>query len=71
MPERFVGVDVPEPGNCALIEDRRLDRCSSIRQPAAEKRLGESALERFRPEPDVEVPLCVLALEQLPRAESP
>src|SRR5713101_7611807 len=69
MPERLVGVDVSESGDRTLVEDRRLDRRNALRQPPGEERLGERAFERLRTQPDVEVPLRVLALEQLPGAE--
>src|SRR6185312_12830949 len=70
MPERLVGVDVPEPGDGPLVEDRGLDR----RLPAGEslREVGgrEPSTERLRPEPYTQVRLGLILVEQEPRTEA-
>jgi hypothetical protein len=70
-PERLVDVDVPEPGNRALIEERSLDGCASPFELGGEAASSERALEWLQPEPLLEVGLQLAGLEQLPRAEAP
>ena len=68
-PERLVGVDVPEPGDGALVEERRLERRSAPASRFAE-RAAVNAAERLGAEPLREVRLELVRLEQQPRAEA-
>jgi len=70
-PQCLVDVDVPEPGNRSLIEERRLDGCASPFELGGEAASSERALEWLQPEPLLEVRLQLAGLEQLPRAEAP
>ncbi len=70
-PERLVHVDVPEPSDRSLIEERGLDRCASAFELLTESSRRERSPERLDPEPVLEVRLEFACLEQLPRAESP
>jgi len=70
-PERLVDVDVPEPRDCALVEERGLDGCASPFELSAETASGERAVEWLRPQALLEVGLQLADLEQLPRAEAP
>ncbi len=71
MPERLVGVDVPEPRDRALVEDRRFHRGLPPGEPACQKGGREPSPERLRTVLDREVPLGCLVIEQQPRAEAP
>ncbi|MEY2734481.1 MAG: hypothetical protein RL340_1540, partial [Gemmatimonadota bacterium] len=49
-PERLGGVDVAEPGEDPLVEERLLDRRASTRETRAELCTGERGIIRLRPE---------------------
>ena len=68
-PERLVDVDVAEPRDPALIEQRRLQRCASPFEPVPELGGGERP-ERLRAEPRLEVRMQLTTLEELPRPEA-
>src|SRR5262249_46559334 len=70
-PERLVGVDVPEPRDRPLVEDRRLHRRLAAAEPLGEKPRREAALERLGTNAHREVVLCLFRLEQRPGAEAP
>ena len=70
MPERLVDVDVPEPGERALVEQRRLERRAAAREPLAEARAVKAAHERLRAQTRAEVRLELAGLEQQPGAEA-
>src|SRR6185436_4099404 len=69
-PQRLVGVDVPEPGDGALVEERGLERRASPDEAVAEDAGGEALLERLRAEADGEIRLDLVRFEQQPRAEA-
>ena len=46
-PERLIGVDVPEAGDAALIEQRSLQTAGAPRKERAEQGSGEARLERL------------------------
>ena len=68
-PERFVDVDVPEPGDRSLIEQRRLDRSEPCLERSASRFDVNDASERLDAEPLVEVGIELVRLEQVPRTE--
>jgi len=68
-PQRFVDVDVPEPGDRSLIEERSLDRRATAFESLPEPARREGPLERLDAESLFEVRLELAGLEQLPRAE--
>jgi hypothetical protein len=68
-PEGFVDIDVSEPGDGALIEERRLDRRAATLDPLSEPARREDPLERFDAESLFEIVVELAGLEQLPRAE--
>ena len=70
-PERFVGVDVPDAGDGALVEDRRLDRRPPLAQPLAEVLRAVGLVERLASDARVDVGVHLGRLEQEPRAEAP
>src|SRR5579862_3315930 len=70
MPQRLVRVDVPEPGDRALVEDRRFQRRLPAREPPRQERRREAAAERLRAEPARKVLLGLIAVEQQPGAEA-
>jgi hypothetical protein len=69
-PQRFVDVDVPEPGHRSLIEERSLDRCAPAFELLSKPSRRERSLERLDPESVIEVRLELPGLEQLPGAKS-
>ena len=70
VPERLVGVDVPDSGRGPLVEEGRLDRRAAARERRAEARGRERAAERLHAEPaGGEVRLELARLEEVPRAE--
>jgi len=69
-PQRLVDIDVPEPRDRPLIEERGLDRCAAAFEPLPEPARCERALERLHAEPLFEVRVELAGFEQLPRAES-
>src|SRR2546430_1109153 len=69
-PERLVDVDVPQAGECALVEERRLDRGAAVGEARAEGFWGEAAVERLLAEAGREVRLELVVSEQEPRAET-
>jgi hypothetical protein len=68
-PQRFVDVDVPEPGDRSLIEERSLDRRAAAFESLSEPARCERPLERLDAQSFFEVRLELTGLEQLPRAE--
>ncbi len=68
-PERLVRIDVPQPGQRPLVEERRLDRSAPAREPCGEGLRREAALERLLAEAGVEIRLHLAGLEQEPGAE--
>jgi hypothetical protein len=68
-PQRFVDVDVPEPGHRSLIEERSLDRCAPAFELLTKPSRRERSLERLDPESLFEVGLELTGLEQLPGTE--
>jgi hypothetical protein len=68
-PQRFVDVDVPEPGDSSLIEERSLDRCAAAFELLTESSSRERSLERLDAESLFEVRHELAGLEQLPGAE--
>ena len=70
IPERLIGVDVPDAGECALVEDRRLHRGAAVLEPRPETCGGERAAERFGTDAFREIRLLFPTLEQRPRAEA-
>ena len=71
VPERLVGVDVPDACDRPLVEDRRLDRRAATGQARRKGLRRESRLERLDPDSLREVGVELLGLEQQPRAEPP
>jgi len=69
-PQRLVGIDVSHPGDRALIEESRLDRCAAPLKPARKSPSGEPALERLAPETRRQVRLQLVRLDEEPRAEA-
>ena len=69
-PERLVDVDVPEPANGALVEQRSLDRRAPSLERSASARGREAASQWLRAELGVEVRLDLARLEEQPRAEA-
>src|SRR5213075_3004841 len=69
VPERLVGVDVPEAGHRPLVEDRRLDRSTPPAEALRQKGGGEPAAERLRAEPDGEMRPGLRGIEQEPGPE--
>jgi hypothetical protein len=68
-PQRFVDVDVAEPGDRSLIEKRSLDRRATAFESLPEAARCERPLERLDAQSFFEVQLELTGLEQLPRAE--
>jgi hypothetical protein len=69
-PQRFVDVDVSQPGDRSLIKERGLDRCAATLELLRESSRRERSLERLDPESLFEVRPELARLEQLPRAEA-
>jgi hypothetical protein len=69
-PQRFVDVDVPQPGDRSLIEECGLDRRAAALELLCESSSREGSLERLDPESLFEVGLKLAGLEELPRAET-
>jgi len=70
-PQRLVHVDVPHSREDALVEERRLERCATAREPLSESCRCEERVERLVADAGGEVRLCLAGLEQQPRAEAP
>src|SRR4051812_50206078 len=68
-PERFVDVDVPEPGHRPLVEQRGLERSAPPLQSLGEALRREASAERLVAEPALQVGIRLFRLEQLPGAE--
>src|SRR4051794_5741296 len=68
-PERFVDVDVPEPGHCPLVEQRCLERSAPSMQPFREPLRREGPPERLLSEAALQIVICLFGLEELPGAE--
>src|SRR5450830_1487140 len=69
-PERLVDVDVPEPGQDALIEQGRLERSSTPGQALAQQLRGELRCQRFRADASGQVALQLACFEQVPGSEA-
>jgi hypothetical protein len=69
-PQRFVRIDVPHAGERPLIEQRRLDRRTSLVQSLGEATCSERTRERLAPDPSCEVRLELTRLDHEPRAEA-
>ena len=69
-PQRLVGIDVPDTGNTALVEQDRLDRGSPGRERLAEPPRRELARERLGADALLHVAVELARLEQQPRAEA-
>src|SRR5829696_8538894 len=70
-PQRLVGVDVPDPGDGALVEDRGLDGRASCREPLCQITGAERRFERLASDPRIDVLVHLGRLEKEPRAEPP
>ena len=70
-PERLVGVDVPESGDSALVEQGRLDGSRAAGEPTAVLERGEARTERLLAESLGEVLVELARLEQQSGAEPP
>src|SRR5438105_7460254 len=70
-PERLVHVDVPHPGERALVEEGGLDRGASSVQALGEPLRRERRGERLAAYARLEVRRQVLRLEEEPGAEAP
>jgi hypothetical protein len=68
-PECFVDIDVSEPGDGALIEERRFDRRAATLEPLSKPSRRERSLERFDAQSLVKIVVELAGLEQLPRTE--
>jgi hypothetical protein len=62
-PQRFVDIDVPEPCDRSLIEERNLDRRAAAFEPLGELADRERTAERLDAEPLLEVRLQLAGLE--------
>src|SRR3954467_12146685 len=69
-PERLVDVDVPEAGERPLVEESRLDRRLSIREPCRERLRRERPPQRLAPETRAQVRIELARLDEEPRAEA-
>jgi hypothetical protein len=69
-PERLVRVDVPDPGDGALVQQRRLERRAAAGEALAEPGGGEQRVERLVPDARPEIRLRLPGLEQEPRSET-
>ncbi len=69
-PQRLVDVDVPHPGECALVEKRRLERRPPTGQALSQSRCREERVERLVADACVEIRLRLLRLEKEPGAEA-
>jgi hypothetical protein len=49
-PERFIGVDVADPGDERLVQQDRLQAPAARPDPSSERSRGEARIERLRPE---------------------
>ena len=70
-PQRLVRVDVAHAGDGALVEQRCLDRCATVRQPVREVVRAVCAVERLAPDTRVDVRVHFGRLEQEPGSEAP
>jgi len=70
-PQGLVGVDVPHPGKCALVEERSLEGRAPAGEAHAEAGGREERVERLVADARSEVRLRLPRLEQEPRAEAP
>ena len=69
-PERLVDVDVPEPGNRALVEQRGLDRRVAFLERRGECPRAEAAIQWLRAQPGVEVRVDLARLQEQPGTET-
>ena len=69
-PESLVDIDVAEPCDRPLVEQRRLHGSATALQPLRQPAGREAALQRLDPELLREVRLELARLEQEPRAEA-
>jgi hypothetical protein len=70
-PQRLVRVDVPDPRECALVEESRLDRRLPRPQLLREAPRGERLAERLGAESVREIRLEFSRLDEQPGAEAP
>src|SRR5262245_39825463 len=70
-PERLVDVDVPQTGERALVEQRRLHRRLAVRELRAQRLRRERAAGRLAAETCREVWIEPFRLDEQPRAEAP
>jgi hypothetical protein len=68
-PQRLVCVDVPQPGQCPLVEQRRLQGRAPARKALAESGGREERVERLVADARCEIRLRLSRLEQKPGAE--
>ena len=69
-PESLVGVDVPDPGEEALVENERLQGRAAAGDPVGEGTRGERPAERLGTDALCEVGLQLAGLEEQPCSES-
>ena len=69
-PERLVDVDVPEPGERALVEERRLDRRAPLRRRSPSRAAVKSASSGSSPSRVARYGVELARLEQEPGAEA-
>ena len=70
-PERLVRVDVPDPGQAALVEDRGLDRSLPPFERFGQAASSEGRRERLPADPRCEVRVELSRLGEEPGAEAP
>jgi len=69
-PQRLVDIDVPHPGEGALVEERGLERGAATGEPLAEACGGEERVQRLVPDLRGQVGLHLPRFEQEPGAET-
>src|SRR5262249_7122299 len=70
-PQRLVDVDVPQPRQRPLVEERRLERRAPVGKTLAEPRGREEGVERLVTDSGGDVRVRLPGLEQEPRSEAP
>ena len=68
-PERLVGIDVPDAGDGALVEQSSLDRRAAMRETLREVLRPVRIVERLAPDAGVDVRVHFRRFEQKPRSE--
>ena len=69
-PERLVGVDVPDAGEAALVEDCRLDGRTATGERLRKAFRGEAPFEWLASDTGGQVGVELLRLDEKPRAEA-